>query len=327
MSRATSHRWNPLRALGLAFAIAALAPVAASALTVVPFAPVRGPLTNEIAELESRFPELTREERARLRVLKRADAVFDDSAQRDGKALRKIKAHLNRYPDYVPRLDAVASNLVHGYTIEYVFVGFLLEQVPPSPIQREIQGQYDGLSNVTSKLTNNPNAMMASALYDPAKRRLDNILFRANDELLIPFPSDLETNSVEARIDNGSGPKNFKVSSTAASSDLVSFQAVRTGDTVNIVLSAVDSTRGILFSIPNAALGQFRYDVPVAASFTNRTDFNFFSVPPASTDTGATAGAIFVGTTATEVFGVFECSGPGFTVTEGRFRINITTSE
>lgn len=79
--------------------------------------------------------------------------------------------------------------------------------------------------------------------------------------------------------------------------------------------------RGILFSIPNAPLGAFRHAIPTAAVFTNRTGV----YSPEENNAAATNGAIFINTTATEAYGVFSCSGPGFNVTDGKFRIAISS--
>lgn len=293
----------------------------ASALTVLPFGPVRSQLTNEIAALQSN-PDPSNSDRNRLKKLNKANAVFDNPSWPDGKALKALKNHLNRYPEYRPLLDHVASNLVAVYNNEYEFVGTLLPEMPPSSEATAVTAQYNALANTTARLNSVINASKTGAWYDSAKRRLDTVFARANDALLIPFPSDLVPNQVKARIDSGSGAVSFGAS--AGSSDLNTFSAVRIGDTISLTISAVESTRGILFTIPNVQLGTFRYEIPTEATFTNRTDFNFFTIPPTATDTGATEGSIFASTTATEVFGIFECTGPNFTVITGRFRVNIS---
>ena len=75
-----------------------------------------------------------------------------------------------------------------------------------------------------------------------------------------------------------------------------------------------------MISIPNVQFGTFRYAIPDAVSFTNRADV----YGPNETNVGATNGAIFVSTTATEVYGSFACNGPGFEINGGRFRITIS---
>lgn len=300
-----------------------LAPAAALALTAVPFAPVRAQLTNEIAVLEA-LPDPSSGDEARLRMLQRANKVFSKTSLGDGRALRLLRNKLRRLADYNEALDTVASNLVAVYNNEYEFVGLLIPELPPSAEANVAAARYAALAGKAARLNAEINARKTGSLYDPAKRRLDNVFFRANQALLIPFPADLPQNFVEAKIDNGSGPTHFQGSSSSASSDLIAFQAIRTGNTIQVLLSAVDANRGILFSIPDVQLGTFRYEIPSEATFTNRTDIDFFTVPVSSTDVGATGGSIFVSTTATEVFGSFECSGPGFTITEGRFRIDIT---
>ena len=57
-----------------------------------------------------------------------------------------------------------------------------------------------------------------------------------------------------------------------------------------------------------------------SATLTNRTGIYL----PTENSVAATSGSIFVSTTDTEVYGIFSCSGPGFTVTNGKFRVSIT---
>jgi hypothetical protein len=319
MTRPTSLPSKALYALWVLLFAAALTPARSLALTAVPFGPVRSQLTNEIAALES---DPSPSARNRLRVLNRANAVFDNPSLNDGKALRLLKNALNRFPDYRPLLDNVASNLVAIYNSEYEFVGGLIPELPPSAEATAVAAQYDALAKTTSRLNSNVSAARTAAMYDAAKRRLDNIFVRANQALIVPFPTDLVHNQVKARIDNGTGPITFTASDGTSSLNV--FTAVRSGDSIALTISAVESTRGILFSIPNVELGTFGYEIPTQVNFTNRTDFDFFAVPPTATDVGATEGTIFVSTTATEVYGIFECSGPNFTLITGRFRVDIT---
>jgi hypothetical protein len=320
MNRSTSPGSRALRWLLLS--IVALAPLVSPALTVLPFTPLRVQVTNEIDALQT-LPDPSNAERKRLRALNKANDVFSSNSISDGKALRTFKNTLGRYPEYAETLDTVASNLVAVYNNEYDFVGSLLLELPPSPEATAINAQYSAHANTAAKLNADITAKKTSALYDAAKRRLDSIFARANQALLIPFPNDLVTNQAKAKIDVGAGPKNF--TATSSSSDLNVLQAVRSGDTISLTINVVESTRGLAFAIPNVQLGTARYEIPSDASFAYRTDFDFFAMPPTSTDTAATNGTIFVSTTATEVFGTFECSGPGFNITGGRFRVNITT--
>jgi len=295
------------------------------ALTPLPFAPVRDPLATEIAAL-SAIPDPTPAERARLRTLLRANDVLENSDLPDGKALRQLKNKLRAISDYDAPLESVAANLVGIYSNEYAFVEFLITQLPPSDETDAIIKQFEALLPSYVRLTNTISAKRISALYDPAKRRLENVLFRATRDLVIPFPLDLPTNTVVAKVDVGQGPRQFRANSVFASGNV--FQAVATETNVTVTLSALDYQsgslqRGIVFSVPNVRFGAFRYGIPDAASFTNRTDVDLFT--GASNDTGATNGAIFIATTPTEVYGSFACSGPGFEITRGRFRIRLSS--
>ena len=85
--------------------------------------------------------------------------------------------------------------------------------------------------------------------------------------------------------------------------------------------SGTNGPRGILFSIPNAPPGAVRLAIPDAAVFTNRTGI----YQPNQSNVAATNGSIFLNTTATEAYGTFSCSGPGFNITDGRFRITLSS--
>ncbi len=157
-----------------------------------------------------------------------------------------------------------------------------------------------------------------SALYDAIRSRLDAVFAEANPALIVPFPSDISENSVKARINH------VTFSASSGSSSENQFNAVVTESNIIVTLRAVDSSRGMRFSVPNAQPGTFRYEIPQAAEFINLTDLDFFH-PGTETQTAATEGVIFISTTPTEVFGIFSCSGPDFDVTFGRFRINISS--
>ena len=97
MTRPTSLGSKALLALGILLFATALVPMKASALTVLPFGPVRSQLTNEIAALQSN-PDPSNSDRNRLKKLNKANAVFDNPSWPDGKALKALKNHLKRCP-------------------------------------------------------------------------------------------------------------------------------------------------------------------------------------------------------------------------------------
>ncbi len=295
-----------------------VAPVACVALTALPFAPVRQPLTDEIANL-SNVTDPTTAQLARLRTLIKANDVLSKSTLNDGKALRTLKNKLARLPEYAAPLDSVASNLVAVFTNRYNFVGALLEELPPSEGATKVRKQYADLTPAVAKLLATVNAPKTSSLYDPLNHRVNTILAKANDLLLIEFPLDLATNQIDATIID-STQHYFKTSASAATENL--FSAVASGTNIVITLSAIDYPRGILFSVPNVHFGSFRYTVPDAVTFTNRTGVY---VPGGEQASGATNGVFFISANANEVYGTFECSGPGFQIVNGRFRINVSS--
>ena len=303
--------------LALAFSTAS-----SHALTSSSFAPVQAQLADDIATLSAN-PTPTRAERALLKSLGKATNTLAQSSLTDGKALSKLNALLRRNPNYTNPLVMVASNLLVTFNVEYDFIGgTLLPEVPPSADLTAVTAQYNKLAPVSAKLNASTTVAKCASLYDSAKRKLDNVFFAANQLLNFPFPSDLSSNSVAGKIDG----INFRASADTATEN--SLVAVATESNVTITVSALlrssitNNPHGILFSVPHAQLGTFRYAVPDMASFTNRTEVYSDS----EGNVAATNGAIFVSVTTNtnEVYGVFTCSGPGFNVTDGRFRITIS---
>ena len=288
-------------------------PVASFALTALPFAPVREPLTNQIAQLSS-IENPTFQERVVLRRLLGANSVLSKASFGDGKALRILRVKLNRFPEYAGPLDLVASNLVVVFTNEHQFVESLLNEVPPSRMATRLTNDFARLTRLMTNLTDDVNAQRTGARYDFFKRRLDRILKRANELLLIRFPYELEENQIKAFI-NGTA---FTTSATAASENL--FKAVRTETNIVIAVSAIDFPRGMLFSIPNVQPDVMHYSIPNAVIFTNRA--GVYTAHEMAV--GATSGSFAVGTNITEVYGNFQARGPGFNIIAGRFRITLT---
>jgi hypothetical protein len=290
----------------------------APAYTTVHFTSLQSQINNDIATL-SDLENPNREQRNLLRCLNRASEVLTKTSVSDGKTLRGLNTILGRDAAYLSPLTTIASNLLLTFNSEYAFVGTLLVELPPSPAATVVMTHYHALAPQVEKLNAAPNIAKFSALYDSTKSRLDSVFAEANQALIVPFPADISTNSVKAKIDGVS----FSASSGSASENATGFNAVVTETNIIVTLHAVNSTRGIYFSVPNAQAGTFRYVIPESAVFTNRTDINYFN----GTETQATAteGVIFISTTPTEVYGIFSCSGEGFTITGGRFRITISS--
>jgi hypothetical protein len=297
--------------------LALMAPAIASAFTAIHFTGLQSQINNDIATL-SALENRTREQRNLLRCLNRASDVLAKTSVSDGKTLRGLNSILGRDSAYIPPLTSVASNLLLTFNSEYAFVGTLLVELPPSPAAAAVAARYNALAPHVEKLNAAPNIAKFSALYDAAKSRLDAVFAEANQALIVPFPSDISTNSVKAKIDG------ISFSASSGSSSENGFNAILTETNIIVALNAVNSTRGIYFSVPNAQSGTFRYVIPQAATFTNVTGIDYFH-PGAETLTGATEGVIFISSTPTEVYGIFSCSGPNFNVTDGRFRITISS--
>ena len=291
------------------------------AFTTAQFIAVQSQITNDLATLSTNTNP-SREERALLRALNRAATVCARSALGDGKALRSLNNILGRTASYTPTLTGLASNLLVTFNTEYGFVATLLAEMPPSDEATAVTAQYNKLAPAADRLKAADTIAKFAALYDSTKGKLDKVYLRASQGLIVPFPAELSANSVSAKINN----VNFRTSVGSASGNV--FQAVATETNLSVTLGAILNSgtgpRSILFSVPGVQFGTFRYTIPEAAGFTNRTDIDSFT--GMETQTAATSGSIFIGTTATEVFGSFTCSGPGFNVTDGKFRITISSA-
>jgi len=285
------------------------------ALTPVSFAPLREQLTNDIATL-SALPDPSLAQRLRLKKFNQANAVLDDAKKTDGRALLLLSQKLRSLPAYTNALNTVASNLVAVYNNEYSFISGIILELPTSDPADAVEAKFNKLARTRERLNSVVTSHRTGSLYDAAKRRLDDLLASATAALIIPFPEEMLANSVEAKV-NGI---NFRTTTGLSSENL--FEAIRTPSNIVINLSAVDWPRGFLFSVPNAQAGSFRYGIADAASFVNRRAL----YTQLESSTAATNGAIYVSTTATEVYGSFRCSGDGFEIRDGRFRITISSA-
>jgi hypothetical protein len=293
-----------------------MGPAIASAFTTVHFVGVQSQINSDIATL-SALEDSTREQRNLLRSLTRASEVLARTSVSDGKTLRGLNSILGRNPDYLPQLTTITSNLLLTFNSEYAFVGTLLLELPPSPAATAVTARYNALAPLAEKLNAAPNITKCSALYDPIKGRLDEVFAEVNQALIVPFPSDISTNSVKLRI-NGI---TFSASSGSSSENIFSALVTETG--LSLTLRAVNGDRGMSFSVPNAQPGTSRYIIPEDVVPTILTDIDYFH-PGAETQTAATEGVMFITTTPTEVYGIFSCSGPNFDITVGRFRMTIS---
>ena len=285
------------------------------AVTIPAFAPVQHQLTNDAATLSS-LTNPTPVQRALLKKLVKACGVATNATIADGKALGQLNTQLRKQAGYPTPLNTVATNLVSIFNNEYNFVGQLLEELPPSTAADQVTSQFNALTPLTSRLNANVSAAKTSGLYDATKRRLDAVFNAASAALFIPFPDDLSSNSVSAKINNVSMRSGVGLASENV------FSAVNDGTKIVLTVNAIDFPRGLLFSVPNVQFGTFRYRLTDTATLTNRTGIYL----PTESSVAASSGSIFISTTDTEVYGLFSCSGPGFTVTNGRFRVSVTAA-
>lgn len=283
------------------------------AVTIPAFAPVHLQLTNDAATL-SALTNPTPAQRALLKKVTKACGVTTNAVLADGKALGQLNTQLRKQAGYATPLNAVATNLVSLFNNEYNFVGQLLEELPPSSAADKVVEMFGSLNPITARLNANVSAGKTSGLYDAAKRRLDVVFNAASAALVIPFPDDLSSNSLSAKINNVSMRSGVGLASENV------FSAENDGTKIALTVNAIDFPRGLLFSVPEVKFGTYRYRLTENASFTNRTGIYL----PNENSVAASSGSLFISTTDTEVYGIFSCSGPGFTVTNGRFRVSIT---
>ena len=303
----------------------ALGVVSSHAYSPGQFTALRTQLHADIAATAT-LPAPTRADRARLLVLQRGSNVLTKVAFTDGQTLRSLNSILGRQPLYLPALGTIRSNLLTGFNAEQEFVAGLLLELPESTAATLVKTQFQKFIPTGTRLNAATNVARFAGLYDSSKRRLDDLLVRANQASLIPFPTELLPNSVSAKINRVSFRTTYYGPDAGNVYENV-FTATSTGTNLSLTLSALSNSgtngaRGILFSIPDAPLGAFRHAIPGAAVFTNRTGVY---LPGGESSAAATNGTVFLNTTATEVYGTFSCSGPGFNITDGRFRITISS--
>ncbi|HMJ88575.1 MAG TPA: hypothetical protein VK530_02105, partial [Candidatus Acidoferrum sp.] len=157
---------------------------------------------------------------------------------------------------------------------------------------------------------------------DPARRKLDTLLGSVSRALIPIFPADLSRNTISARV-NGI---NMRVSRELATDNIFSVMVTETN--FAIYCSAVDGTmsdstggRGLILSVSNVFAGLTMYPITDQATVTYRTGV----YAGTETATSATSGSVFISTEGAEIFGVFTASGPGLSITNGRFRLDLPT--
>ena len=285
------------------------------AVNIPAFAPVHQQLTNDAATLAA-LTNRTPAQRALLKKVTKSCGVTTNTVLADGKALGQLNTEFRKQVGYATPLNAVATNLVSIFNHEYNFVGQLLNELPPSTAADKVVDMFGALTPISSRLNAQVSAGKTSGLYDPAKRRLDMVFNAASAALVIPFPDDLSSNSIAAKINNVSMRSGVGLATENV------FSAVNNGTKIALTVNAIDFPRGLLFSVPEVKFGTYRYRLTDDASFTNRTGIYL----PTENSVAASSGSLFISTTDTEVYGIFSCSGPGFTITNGRFRVSIAPS-
>ncbi len=317
--------WTRRSALPALVALLTTMCVNSSALSVSQFAPVRELVAGEI-DLLAALPDPTRRQQNRLRTLLRASEVLNDLEVSNGKGLRSLLRVLKgkSFLTYRPALETTGTNLVALFNRNHQFVASVLPEMPPSPAADAATAQFNALTPILSRLNAAGRASKVATLLDASDNRLFTAFALISQALIVPYPAEIGPDSVAANI-NG---VNFRVSVGFASENL--FEAVTDGTNIAVTCSAIDGTisgrtaaRGLLFCMPQMQPGTARYNVPASIVFTNRLGVYSGS----ETNVAATEGAFFISSSPDEVYGVFSCSGPGFTIKNGRFRISLSRTE
>jgi len=295
----------------------------ARGLTAVQFEPIREALSNEVVTL-SAIENPTKQDLKRLRTLLRASGVLTNTATADGKALHSLISHLKSktFPDYVPLLEATSVRLRQSYETNFQFVVTLMPELPESDNKTIAQKQLQALTPISTKLIAADRPHRIAMLLDPARRRMEPLLLSVANALIPLFPRDLSSNTISAKV-NGI---NMRVSRDHATENFFSVTATETNFT--IYCSAVDGTvsdatggRGLILSVSNVLIGSTMYPIPARATVTYRTGV-YSGTESASS---AVSGSVFVSTEGTEIFGTFTANGPGISITNGRFRLDLPT--
>jgi len=286
---------------------------AAHAASLPVFAVVFGQVTNEIATIQANFDDSTAQ-KEKLGRLVRARSVILNPALRDDQALAELVKLLGNNGDYDATLNESARNARASVMGTYDLMGVRVAGLPPSPRATQARNRFESLAPDAAVLANAQTAEAISGLLAPFGRQLESIRKLVERAAVMPVPN-VRPNAVRAQADD----RRFASAGDGAHSPNLFEVTAPDPFYWTLFCRAVDTERVITFTLP-VITDEVRYEVAQGLVTLTYTKDVF---APDALAVPATNGTFFVQRDRNEVYGVFTARGPGFEVTNGRFRIKL----
>ena len=285
--------------------------VAAPAASLQTFGLLYHQLTNELAFLQQNF-DGSKDVKQKLAVLTRARGLVLNEELPDEQTLARVVPLLVHDNNYTATLDAAAFAARAAALARHESLGQRVADLPPWSRATTARLRFAYLADEHAALTNATNAAVIA-------HRLPNFVVQLNSAAkfevrarLMPRPRT-GLNSLRGIVNGrrfistGDGRNSPNLFTVTAPSDF--YRAV--------TIRAVAGAGVIHLNLP-VLTEQVRYEIANGlANVTHSPDVFATNVVIMA----ATKGTLFVQTDRREVFGVFTCEGPGFAVTDGKFRL------
>lgn len=277
------------------------------------FEPLFLQVTNDIAFILENFDGSVPQKRT-LALLTRARTAMLNDQLLDEQALASVVDLLDGNTNYTAALDQSAINARETVLGRYDALALHVADLPPSIRANRVREHFQNLANDHAALAGAQHAAGISSLLAPFGRRMKTTARLVTRAQIMPRPR-VSQNGVRAVVDghrfnsSGNGPHSPNLFEVTAPGGLYYTSLCR----------AVDETKVIYLTLP-IITDQVRYEVADGlASVTYTPDIFATNIVTLA----ATNGTFFVQSDQKEIFGFFSCTGPGFQVKDGRFRIEI----
>lgn len=298
-------------ALIASFAVVLTISIRAASLQT--FAPVFTQTTNEIAFVETHFDN-SPAQKEKLARLESARATVLDLELRDDQALAALVRLLGTQADYATPLNESALRARASVLNDYDALALRVEDLPPSPRATRAKNHFNALANDQAALLTAEHAAGISSRLAPFGRRIDTASRLVARAIKLPVPN-IRPNAMRARVNEHP----FASAGDGAHSSNLFDVTSPGGLYLSVICRLVDGAQVINFTLP-VITSEGRYEVAQGLAALTYTPDAF--VTNALTVT-ATNGTFFVQKDRHEVYGLFSCTGQGFDLKEGKFRIEL----
>lgn len=287
--------------------------LSAQAASLQTFIVVFGQLTNEISAIQQNFDNST-VQKQRLALLNRARSTILDESLRDEQALSQLVTLLGDDESYTATLDESAFNARGTVLARYNLIGTRVADLPPSRRANLARERFQNLAEDRNTLENAQHAEGIANQLAPFGARVESVAKSIPRAQVMPKPG-VRLNSVRATV-NG---RRFNSTASDRNSPNIFDVTAPTPFYWDLNCRVVDGERVLYFNLPVVS-EQIRYEVAQGLASVS------FSPDVFATNTvilAATNGTFFVQSDRKEIYGLFSCEGPGFQITEGKFRIEL----